>query len=79
MGMDSALRENLSMGLSDGLDAQIVAGDDGLLGTNGLTARTGDATATATFADYRGLVYDGLNHRWPVCGHGIGHSRGSGH
>ncbi len=60
MGMDSALRENLSMGLSDGLDAQIVAGDDGLLGTNGLTARTGDATATATFADYRGLVYDGM-------------------
>lgn len=59
-GMDSALREDLSMGLSDGLNAQIVAGPDGLLGTNGLTARTGDATATATFADYRGLVYDGM-------------------
>ena len=34
-GMDSALRENLSMGLSDGLDKQIIQGTNGLLtGTN---------------------------------------------
>ena len=34
-GMDESLRENLSMGLADGLDAQIIAGTDGLLtGTN---------------------------------------------
>ena len=30
-GMDAALRENLSMGLSDGLDQQILAGTNGLL------------------------------------------------
>ena len=34
-GMDSELRENLSMGLSDGLDAQIMSG------TNGLAERHG--------------------------------------
>ena len=34
-GMDSALRENLSMGLADGLDDEIVSGANGLLtGTN---------------------------------------------
>ena len=34
-GMDSALRENLSMGLADGLDRQILVGANGLLtGTN---------------------------------------------
>ncbi len=59
-GMDSALRENLSMGLSNGLDAQIIAGDNGLLGANGLTARTDDASAIATFATHRGLVYDNV-------------------
>ena len=34
-GMDSSLRENLSMGLMDGLDKQVMAGTNGLLtGTN---------------------------------------------
>ena len=56
--LDSSLRENLSMGLASGLDKQIIASANGLLGTSGLTARTGDAGATATFATYRGLVYD---------------------
>ena len=46
------------MGIMDGLDAQIVAGAGGLLGTGGLTPRTGDAASEATFATYRGLVYD---------------------
>ena len=59
-GMESALRENLSMALADGLDAQVIAGANGLLGASGLTARTGDAGALATFADYRGLVYDAM-------------------
>ena len=31
------------MGLGDGLDKAIIAGAGGLLGTGGLTARTGDA------------------------------------
>ena len=49
-GLDSALRENLSMGLADGLDKQIVAGANGLLiGTN-LDAN--DVTALATFPSY---------------------------
>ena len=34
-GMDAALRQNLNEALSDGLDKQVVVGDDGLLdGTN---------------------------------------------
>ena len=42
MGMDAALRENLSMGLNDGLDKQIVAG-----ATTGLL--TGPCCPTTTF------------------------------
>ena len=56
-GMDAALRQNLSDGLADGLDKQIIAGVNGLLGTGGLTAPEAP-TVTATFASYRGLVYD---------------------
>ena len=49
-GMDAALRENLSMGLSDGLDKQIIAGPNGLLtGTN--LANHAQAAAT-TFDQY---------------------------
>ena len=49
-GMDSALRENLSMGLADGLDKQIIAGTNGLLtGTN--LANHAEAAAT-TFDGY---------------------------
>ena len=57
-GMESALRENLAMALADGLDKQVIAGANGLLGASGLTVRSGDASALATFATYRGLVYD---------------------
>ena len=56
-GMDAALRQNLSDGLADGLDKQIIAGVNGLLGSAGLTAPDAP-TVTATFATYRGLVYD---------------------
>ena len=49
-GMDSALRENLSMGLSDGLDKQIVAGTNGLL--TGTNLANHAATAITTFANY---------------------------
>ncbi len=56
--MEETLRESLSMGISDGLDAQVIAGINGLLGTSGLTLRTGDAGAEATFATYRGLLFD---------------------
>ena len=57
-GMDAALRQNLSDGLADGLDKQNIVGAGGLIGTSGLTLRTGDASATATYATYRGLIYD---------------------
>ena len=56
--MEESLRENLSAGLADGLDKQVIAGTNGLLGSSGLTARSGDASAVATFATYRGLVYE---------------------
>lgn len=56
--LDSDLRENLSMGLQDGLDKEIIQGTNGLLGTGGLTVRTGDGGAEAVFSTYRGLLYD---------------------
>ena len=56
--LESDLRDSLSMGISDGMDLQIVAGVNGLLGTSGLTARAGDAGAEAVFSDYRQLLYD---------------------
>ena len=49
-GMDAALRENLSMGLADGLDRQILVGTNGLLtGTNLPNNTEGSAT---TFDNY---------------------------
>ena len=56
--LDSDLRENLSMGLQDGLDKEVIQGTNGLLGTGGLTVRSGDGAAEATFSTYRGLLYD---------------------
>ena len=49
-GMDSALRENLSMGLSDGLDKQVIAGTNGLL--TGTILVNHAQTAATTFDNY---------------------------
>ena len=49
-GMDSALRMNLSDALSDKLDQQILAGDDGLLHSTNLANHA--AAAETTFANY---------------------------
>ena len=49
-GMDAALRENLSMGLSDGLDNQILAGTNGLFTGTNLANHT--AAAVTTFDNY---------------------------
>ncbi len=49
-GMDSSLRENLSMGLSDGLDKAIIAGTNGLL--TGTNLANHNVTAVTTFANY---------------------------
>lgn len=42
-GMDSALRENLNMALGDALDAQVLAGTNGLFTGNNLTAHNANA------------------------------------
>ena len=49
-GMDESLRENLSMGLSDGLDKAIFAGTNGLL--TGTNLANNDASAQTDFAGY---------------------------
>ena len=50
-GMDAALRENLSMALSDGLDDQILSGTTGLLA--GTVLSNNNVTAATTYALYR--------------------------
>ena len=50
MGMDESLRENLSMGLQDGLDAEIIAGTNGLL--EGTNLSNNNVSAITTFASY---------------------------
>ena len=67
-GMEEALRMNLSDAMQDKLDSEII-GANGFLNTpanGGLTAATGDATVTADFAAYRGLVYDHRHDRRSV-------------
>ena len=62
-GMDAALRESLSMGLSDGLDRQIVRGTNGLL-----TATNLPNHAASAVTDYAGYVakfgYDRVDGRY---------------
>ena len=60
--MDEALRTALSDGLSDGLDKQIIAGAKGLLTATNLANH--DASALATFADYRGMVHGRVDGRY---------------
>ena len=48
--MDAALRENLSMGLADGLDKQIIAGSNGLL--TGTNLANNNVTTATTFDLY---------------------------
>ena len=50
-GMDSALRQNLNEGLSDGLDEQIVNGTNGLL--NGTNLDNHNVSTETTYALYR--------------------------
>ena len=55
-GLDSSLRLNLDMALADGLDKNVIAGTNGLLGGTNLTAVT--QGTRNTFALYRSsLVY----------------------
>ena len=50
-GMDEALRENLSMGLADGLDKQIISGTTGLL--TGTVLANNNVSTETTYALYR--------------------------
>ena len=50
-GMDAALRQNLSAGLSDGLDQQVVAGGEGLL--DGTNLANHNVSAETSYALYR--------------------------
>ena len=50
-GMDESLRENLSMGLADGLDKQIIAGTNGLL--TGTNLDNHNVSAVTSYALYR--------------------------
>ena len=50
-GMDAALRQNLSAGLSDGLDQQVIAGGEGLL--DGTNLSNNNVNAETTYALYR--------------------------
>ena len=55
-GMDMALRENLSMALTDALDKEVIAGDDGLL--DGTNLANHNVNAVTTFAHYKSqLLY----------------------
>ena len=58
MELESALRDNLNEAVMSALDAANLNHADGLLGTNGLTARSGDAAAEATFATHYGFLFD---------------------
>ena len=62
-GMDSALRENLSMGLADGLDKAIIAGTNGLL--TGTNLANHNVSAETTYALYRDhLLYSRIDGRY---------------
>ena len=58
MELESALRDNLNEAVMSALDLANLTHADGLLGTNGLTARTGDAAAEADFAAHYGFLFD---------------------
>ena len=62
-GMGDALRQNLGEALGNALDAQIVAGVNGLLGTSGLTAPT-PPTMTEDFDAYRAVLFDRIDGRY---------------
>ena len=56
-GMDASLRDNLAMGLADGLDAQIIAGTNGLL--TGTNLANHNVTAEANYNNYRANFLSG--------------------
>ena len=69
-GMDVALRENLNVGLSDGLDKEIIAGSNGLLHATNLANHA--ATAISDYASYRtSMVHGRVDGRYASTGRDI--------
>ena len=69
-GMDESLRMNLDMALADGLDKNVIAGTNGLLGGTNLTAVV--QGTRNTFALYRGsLVFDRVDGKFASTTHDI--------
>ena len=62
MGMDEALRENLSDGMMTELDKQAISGTDGLL--NGTVLANHNVTAVTTFALYKSMAYSRVDGRY---------------
>ena len=64
-GMDSALRENLSMALGDALDKQVVSGTNGLL--TGTNLANHNVSAVTSFASYRSqLLYSRVDGKYAL-------------
>ena len=64
-GMDSALRENLSMALSDALDKQVISGTEGLLA--GTKLANHNVSAVTSFALYRSqLLYGRVDGKYAM-------------
>ena len=62
-GMDAALRENLSEGLSDGLDKEVLSGTNGLF--SGTNLSNNAQTTNDTFGSYvNHLVWDQIDGRY---------------
>ena len=62
-GMDASLRENLEMGLADGLDGEIINGTNGLL--TGTNLPNNNVTAQSDFAGYiSDMGYDRVDGRY---------------
>ena len=71
-GMDSALRENLSMGISDKLDQELLDGTGGLF-TGTTLADHDSGTAQTTYANYRSqLLFSRIDGRYA---NGVGEIR----
>ena len=69
-GLDSALRQNLSEALADGLDKELISGTNGLL--NGTVLANNNVTTTTTFDLYlAGLIYGRVDGKYANTSQGI--------
>ena len=70
-GMDESLRQNLSAGLADGLDQQVIAGGEGLL--DGTNLSNHNVSAETSYALYRSqLAYGRVDGRYALVSSRLG-------